>query len=125
MKRLYRSGLWGLASPPTIGAPRWYVRSCAAQKLGPTPVSFQQSAAGSPGPRLLDEMLARHGLINGKTVRLDMRLAEGRPERLSGLAEALVHDGATVILAFGQVAGRAAQAATKTIPIVCVGDDLV
>jgi putative ABC transport system substrate-binding protein len=70
-------------------------------------------------------MLARHGLIDGKTVRLDMRLAEGRPERLSGLAEALVHDGATVILAFGEVAGRAAQAATKTIPIVCVGDDLV
>jgi putative ABC transport system substrate-binding protein len=54
-----------------------------------------------------------------------MRLAEGRLDRLPGLAQALVRDGATVILAFGEAAGRAAQAATKTIPIVCVGDDLV
>jgi putative ABC transport system substrate-binding protein len=30
-----------------------------------------------------------------------------------------------VILAFGEEAGRAVQGATKTIPIVCVGDDLV
>jgi putative tryptophan/tyrosine transport system substrate-binding protein len=65
------------------------------------------------------------GLIDGKTVHLDMRLAEGRLERLPGLADGLVRDGATVILAFGEAAGRAAQAATKTIPIVCVGDDLV
>lgn len=90
-----------------------------------TTESYQQSAPGSPGPGLLREMLARHGLIDGKTVRLDMRLAEGRLERLPGLAEGLVRDGATVILAFGEPAGRAARAATKTIPIVCVGDDLV
>jgi putative tryptophan/tyrosine transport system substrate-binding protein len=90
-----------------------------------TTESFQQSAPGSPGLPLLRESLARHGLIDGKTVRLDMHLAEGRLDRLPGLAEALVRDGATVILAFGEAAGRAAQAATKTIPIVCVGDDLV
>src|SRR5262249_26946692 len=90
-----------------------------------TTESYQQSAPGSPGLPLLRESLARHGLIDGKTVRLDMRLAEGRLDRLPGLAEALVRDGATVILAFGEAAGRAAQAATKTIPIVCVGDDLV
>jgi putative ABC transport system substrate-binding protein len=87
--------------------------------------SYQQSAPGSPGPQLLRESLARHGLIDGKTIRLDMRLAEGRLDRLPGLAEALVREGATVILAFGEEAGRAAQVATKTIPIVCVGDDLV
>jgi putative tryptophan/tyrosine transport system substrate-binding protein len=56
--------------------------------------------------------------------RLDHSLYD-RVDRLPGLAEALVRDGATVILAFGEAAGRAAQAATKTIPIVCVGDDLV
>jgi putative ABC transport system substrate-binding protein len=90
-----------------------------------TTESYQQSAPGSPGPRLLRESLARHGLIDGKTVHLDMRLAKGSLDRLPGLAEALVRDGATVILAYGEAAGRAAQAATKTIPIVCVGDDLV
>ena len=90
-----------------------------------TTESYQQSAPGSPGPRLLREMLARHGLIDGKNMRLDMRLAEGRLDQLPGLAEELVREGAAVILAYGEAAGRAAQAATKTIPIVCVGDDLV
>jgi putative ABC transport system substrate-binding protein len=73
----------------------------------------------------LRDSLAKHGLIDGKNIRLDMRLAEGKLDLLPGLAEALVRDGATVILAFGEEAGRAAQAATKTLPIVCVGDDLV
>jgi putative tryptophan/tyrosine transport system substrate-binding protein len=54
-----------------------------------------------------------------------MRLAEGKLDRLPGLAEAVVREGATVILAYGEEAGRAAQVATKTLPIVCVGDDLV
>jgi putative ABC transport system substrate-binding protein len=71
------------------------------------------------------ESLARHGLIDGKNMRLDMRLAEGRLDRLPRIAEELVREGAAVILAYGEAAGRAAQAATKTIPIVCVGDDLV
>src|SRR5262249_18017321 len=94
--------------------------------IGPaTTESYQQSAPGSPGPRLSRGALARHGLIDGKNVRLDRRLAEGRLDRLPGLAEELVREGATVILAYGEAAGRAAQAATKTIPIVCVGDDLV
>src|SRR6266851_8272675 len=90
-----------------------------------TTESYQESAPGSPGPRLLRESLAKHGLIDGKNVRLDMRLAEGKLDRLPGLAEALVRDGATVVLAFGEAAGRAAQTATKTLPIVCVADDLV
>jgi putative tryptophan/tyrosine transport system substrate-binding protein len=90
-----------------------------------TTESYEQQGAGSPGPQLLRDSLAKHGLIDGKTIRLDMRLAEGRLDRLPGLAEALVREGATVILAYGEPAARAAQAATKTIPIVCVGDDLV
>ena len=54
-----------------------------------------------------------------------MRLAEGKLDRLPVLADGLVREGATVILAFGEPAGRAAQAATTTVPIVCVADDLV
>jgi putative ABC transport system substrate-binding protein len=87
--------------------------------------SYSQPGAGNPGPQLLGDSLAKHGLIVGKNIRLDMRLAEGKLDRLPGLAETLVRDGATVILAYGEAAGRAAQAATKTLPIVCVGDDLV
>jgi len=90
-----------------------------------TTQSYQQLGPGNPGPKLLRDSLAKHGLIDGKNVRLDMRLAEGKLDRLPGLAEALVRDGATVVLAFGEAAGRAAQTATKTLPIVCVADDLV
>jgi putative tryptophan/tyrosine transport system substrate-binding protein len=90
-----------------------------------TTQAYQQAGLGNPGPQLLRESLAKVGLIDGKNVRLEMRLAEGRLERLPGLAEALVRDGVTVILAFGEPAGQAAQSATETLPIVCVADDLI
>jgi ABC transporter substrate binding protein len=90
-----------------------------------TTQSYQQPGPGNPGPHLLRDSLAKHGFIDGKNIRIDMRLAEGKLDRLPGLAETIVREGATVILAYGEEAGRAAQAATKTLPIVCVGDDLV
>jgi putative tryptophan/tyrosine transport system substrate-binding protein len=85
----------------------------------------------SPAPtqtvrhQLLRDALAKHGLIDGKNIRIDVRVAEGKLERLPGLAQALVREGTAVIFATGDAAGRAAQAATKTLPIVTVGDDLV
>jgi ABC-type uncharacterized transport system substrate-binding protein len=90
-----------------------------------TTQSYQRPGPGNPGPQLLRNSLAKHGLVDGKNIRLDLRLGEGKLDLLPGLAQALVRDGATVILAYGEEAGRAAQAATKTLPIVCVGDDLV
>src|SRR4051794_4543311 len=90
-----------------------------------TSQAYQQAGLGNPGLQLLRQSLAKVGLVDGKNVRIEMRLAEGRLERLPALAEALVRDGATVILAFGEPAGQAAQSATKTLPIVCVADDLI
>jgi len=90
-----------------------------------TTESYKQPGGGNPGLALLQKSLARHGLIDGRNIRIDQRLAEGKLERLPGLAEAVVREGATIILAYGEAAGRAAQAATKTLPIVCVADDLV
>jgi putative ABC transport system substrate-binding protein len=89
------------------------------------PVIGWLSPATTQSYQLLRDSLAKHKFVDGKNMRIDMRLAEGKLDRLPGLAEALVSDGATVILAFGEEAGRAAQAATKTLPIVCVGEDLV
>jgi len=74
---------------------------------------------------LLREALAKHGFVDGNNVRVDVRVAEGKLERLPELAGALVQDGATLIFATGDPAGMAAQAATKTLPIVMIGDDLV
>ena len=93
--------------------------------LSPATAESYSHGAGNPGPHLLREALARHGLIDGKNVRVEMRLAEGNLEQLPELAKALVRDGATVLLAYGEETARAAQAATKTLPIVAVGDDLV
>lgn len=90
-----------------------------------TTESYSEAAADSPGPQMLRSALARHGLVDGKNIRIDMRLAEGKLERLPALAASVVREGATVILAFGEGSARAAQGATRTLPIVCVGDDLV
>ena len=91
----------------------------------PTIGFLSPATAQTVRAQLLREALAKHGLVDGKNVRVDVRVAEGRLERLAALAEALVRDGATLIFATGDPAGRAAQAATKILPIVMIGDDLV
>jgi putative tryptophan/tyrosine transport system substrate-binding protein len=73
---------------------------------------------------LRDELKAR-GHIDGKTFRLEFRSAEGDPARLSETATALVRDEPSVIVAGGEAAIRAVQAATHTIPIVANANDLV
>ncbi len=72
-----------------------------------------------PGKPLLDA-LAAHGLTDGHTMRFEIRSAEGRTERMPELAQALVRDGAKIIIAFGPDATRAAIAASNAIPIVAV-----
>lgn len=85
----------------------------------------------SPAPsqtlrdQLLRDALAKHGFVDGKNVRFDVRVAEGRPERLAGLAEALVRERVSVIFAGGDAAGRAALNATNILPIVTISDDLI
>jgi putative tryptophan/tyrosine transport system substrate-binding protein len=64
------------------------------------------------------DALAAVGLVDGRNIRLEVRLAEGHLERLPELAQSLVQAKARVILAFGPPAIRAAQQATSTIPIV-------
>ncbi len=126
MRRIAFSLIFWLCSNVLASAQDSSVKLPVIGWLSPaTTQSYQQLGPGNPGPKLLRDSLAKHGLIDGKNVRLDMRLAEGKLDRLPGLAEALVRDGATVVLAFGEAAGRAAQTATKTLPIVCVADDLV
>jgi ABC-type uncharacterized transport system substrate-binding protein len=66
--------------------------------------------------------LAALGLVDGRNIRLEVRLAEGHIERLPELAQSLVQAKTSVILAFGAPAIRAAQRATSTIPIVAFGE---
>jgi putative tryptophan/tyrosine transport system substrate-binding protein len=83
------------------------------------------AANNEPTATMLREALAALGDIDGKSIRLDFRLAEGDAGRLPELAAALVRDKPSVIVANGPPAVRAAQQATQTIPIVATVDDLV
>jgi len=74
---------------------------------------------------LLREALTALGYVDGSNIRLDFRLAEGDPGRFPELAAALVRDKPSVIVAQGEAAARAAQATTRTIPIVASTNDLV
>jgi putative ABC transport system substrate-binding protein len=88
-------------------------------------LSINTVANNEPVATMLGGALAALGDIDGKSIRLDFRLAEGDAGRFPKLAEALVRDNPAVIVAYGPPAVRAAQRATQTIPIVASVNDLV
>jgi len=78
-----------------------------------------------PFQTVFPSALAALGQVDGRNVRIDLRLAEGNIERLPELAQTLVSEKASVIVASADAAVRAVQQATKTIPIVGIVDDIV
>ena len=69
------------------------------------------------------EGLRELGYIEGQTVVIDYRSAEGKPDRLAAVASELARLPVDVIVTFGTAAAYAAKEATTTIPIVMmVGD---
>jgi putative ABC transport system substrate-binding protein len=83
-------------------------------------------AGGLPDPERLRDLEAfRHSLrdlgwVEGQNLAMEVRWAEGRPERVPELATELVRLQVEVMVAGGG-APRAAQEATRTIPIIIVG----
>ena len=82
------------------------------------------SETDSSATRLREE-LAALGDVEGRNLRLDFRSADGDARRYPEFAEAFVQEKARVIVVFTVAAARAAQRATRTIPIVAVVGDLV
>jgi putative ABC transport system substrate-binding protein len=78
-----------------------------------------------PFPTIFRDALAALGQVDGRNIRIELRLAEGHVERFPELAQALVREKASVIVTSGDAATRAAQQATETIPIVALVDDIV
>jgi putative ABC transport system substrate-binding protein len=69
--------------------------------------------------------LRRQGFVEGQNLKVDYRGFGSHIDLLSQYAAELVAAHVNVILAAGPVAIRAAQHATKTIPIVGIADDLI
>ena len=66
------------------------------------------------------------GYVEGRSIRFEARWAQGRTERLPGLAAELVGLRVDVIVTGGSEAARAAKQATATVPIVmATGSDPV
>ncbi len=65
--------------------------------------------------------LRQFGYEDGRNIKLEVRSALGRPDRVPALAEELVRLRVDVIVLVNEVALRAVRQATATIPIVMVG----
>jgi putative ABC transport system substrate-binding protein len=70
---------------------------------------------------LLRQGLRQYGYEDGRNVRVEVRTALGRIERVPALAEELVRLPADVIVVVNEIAVRAVAQATDAIPIVLVG----
>ena len=86
------------------------------------------SALGAPATLenfgAIRQAFADLGYIEGRDIAFEPRGGDGTTERLAAMAAELVASGVDVIIAIATPAARAAQHATKTIPIVVgsVGD---
>ena len=103
------------------GAVTWPLAARAQQPTTPV-VGFLNTRAPGEDTHLLAAFrqgLSETGYVEGKTVAIEYRWAEGHNDRLPALAADLVRRRVTVIAANSQ-ATIAARAATTTIPIVFI-----
>ena len=103
--------------------------AAGAQQTGKVPrigLLSNGSPSGSPARKAFSEGLLELGWIEGQNILVEERWAEGRSDRLPGLAAEFVTRKVDVILASSTPEIRAAKQATSTIPIVmAIGADPV
>src|SRR5262245_8414796 len=85
------------------------------------PFSPPPPSASDAHAEALRQGLHDLGYVEGQNLVLEIRYAAGSEERLRALAAELVQRQVDVIVAPGAAASRAAQYATRTIPIVMAG----
>ena len=99
----------------------------AQQRVTPWRIGYLSPVkTGSLGHLLLRKNLRELGYVDGQNVVFEDRFADGHSDRLATMAADLVRRRVDVIVAASPPAVRAAQGATKAIPIVMItGDDPV
>ena len=105
------------------GAAAWPLAAHAQQRPNVPRVGYLFSFTQPEGKHLWEacrQGLHEAGYVEGKSVVLEPRWADGRHDRLPGLAADLVRANVDVIVAAATPASRAAKAATSKIPIVIV-----
>jgi putative ABC transport system substrate-binding protein len=85
-------------------------------------LSASDAASGSTSAEAIRLALRERGYIEGQNIATEYRYAGGKFDRLTDLAAELVRLKVDIILsASGDVTTQAAKNATKTIPIVMMG----
>jgi putative ABC transport system substrate-binding protein len=74
--------------------------------------------SSEPGLAAFREALEKLGYTDGQTIQIELRYAEGQPDRFGSLARELVALAPAVIACVGRRETAALQAVTRTIPIV-------
>src|SRR5262252_429469 len=72
----------------------------------------------APSLEAFRQRLRELGYVEGHTLAIEYRYAEGKTEPLPALAAELVRLPVDILVTWGTVAARAAQHATSTVPIV-------
>src|SRR5262249_29878492 len=102
------------------GATAWPLNAHGQQAKLPTIGYLGPNTASIDGPRVgaLVQRLRELGWIEGRTVAIEYRWAEGRNERLAEFAAEFVRHAVNVIVTSGTPPVVAAKQATSVIPIV-------
>src|SRR5262245_65579732 len=108
------------------GAAAWPIAARAQQpgrryRLG---ILHNQGPQSPQFPPFYDE-LRRLCFMEGQNLIVEARGYALRTEQFPAIASELAHSEVDAILAGGTAAARAAQAATRTIPILTLNDDMV